>query len=874
LTRTLVKRHRVGIPEDAPAKVNPEAKVAQQRQGRLLCDATPKCRLPEAVMMHGTKDPTDGGVITNPMLAARLEYAARRWWTFPAPADGSKKSLKSAERSGGVRWGATIDPEVIRKEFRSHRFRDQNVGIMCGVESGIFVIETDTAEHGDDIDGEAALNAWEADNGALPPTLMARSPSGSVHRYFRHPGRGIKVKSFSAILGEGSGVDCKADGGMVLAPPSVRPATAAKAGGVYSWVNAGHLIADAPEALLDVVIESDRDNCTTISSDDGPPDVDKMRAALAVIPADEEGVWFRVAALLQKELGQDGLALFDEWSKKSTKYNAREVREKWKYSRSNKKIGVGSLYHLANEAQPGWRDEYDEMTEALMRQSNAAATCEDEVNQPRAAEQPQVSPTASTTGLMPVDLWASFPPPELPDGLLPRTVEKYARAEAKTMGADVAGIAMGALTVCAAAISDSIQLQVKKHSPHWTESARLWVAVIGDPSSKKSPILRLVAAPLARIDARLHRKYIADKSVYDNLSPEEKKEAIPPKQRRVRIEDTTIEAAQEVLKDSPDGVLCLQDELSGWFGGMDKYSGKGAAKDRAFWLQSFNGGEYVFNRVSRGSIIIENLSVSMLGGIQPDPMRKLAADSVDDGLLQRVCPIILRASTMGQDEPDDGAWKFYGDLVDRLHEMRTPNSVLRFDNGAQVIRQRLEQKHLDLMNCEAVNKKLSAHIGKYDGLFARLCVLWHCIENASSDRLADLSATVTENTAQRVADFIHTFLLPHALSFYAGVLGLSDDHDRLSAVAGYILARGLGRITNRHIQHGDRTMRKMTKKDTDQIFEQLEAFGWVWRREAKKPGAAPIWEVNPEVHRLFAERAAKEASRRLSVRDAIAEALG
>jgi len=42
------------------------------------------------------------------------------------------------------------------------------------------------------------------------------------------------------------------------------------------------------------------------------------------------------------------------------------------------------------------------------------------------------------------------------------------------------------------------------------------------------------------------------------------------------LQDTTVEAAQEVIKDSPNGVLIFQDELSGWFGAMDKYSnGKG-----------------------------------------------------------------------------------------------------------------------------------------------------------------------------------------------------------------------------------------------------------------------------------------------------------
>ena len=84
------------------------------------------------------------------------------------------------------------------------------------------------------------------------------------------------------------------------------------------------------------------------------------------------------------------------------------------------------------------------------------------------------------------------------------------------------------------------------------------------------------------------------------------------------MQDTTIEAAQEILKDSPNGVLSYQDELSGWFGAMDKYSGgRGAAKDRGFWLQSFNGGSYSVNRIGRGSVFIENLSVSIWAASSP-----------------------------------------------------------------------------------------------------------------------------------------------------------------------------------------------------------------------------------------------------------------
>ena len=47
--------------------------------------------------------------------------------------------------------------------------------------------------------------------------------------------------------------------------------------------------------------------------------------------------------------------------------------------------------------------------------------------------------------------------------------------------------------------------------------------------------------------------------------------------------------------------------------------------------------------------LIQNLSVSLLGGIQPDLIRKVAADTHDDGLLQRQSPVILRPATVGTD---------------------------------------------------------------------------------------------------------------------------------------------------------------------------------------------------------------------------------
>jgi hypothetical protein len=432
------------------------------------------------------------------------------------------------------------------------------------------------------------------------------------------------------------------------------------------------------------------------------------------------------------------------------------------------------------------------------------------------------------------------------------------------MGVDPGGLAMAALAVCAAALPDHTQLQVKRHDPNWLEAARLWVGLIGNPSTKKTPVILRATKPLKRIDAEMWRRYIAAVEVYEQLSKEERKTVARPKQQRLRLEDTTIEAAQEVLKDSPDGLLCVQDELAGWFGAMDKYSGRGANKDRGFWLQSFHGGPYALNRIARGATMIENLSVSLLGGIQPEPIRAIATETIDDGLLQRLIPIVLRRGRAGKDAPTGQAALAYDNLIVRLHEQEALGTPLEFDDAALVIREKLEQKHLDLMAYEIINRKLAAHIGKYDGLFARLCVLWHCIEGADG-------LVVTERTARRVANFIRRFMLPHATAFYAGMLALSDNHDRLTNVAGYILAKKLTCITNRDVQRGDRAMRGLERQEIESVFEQLEALGWLFRTPGRRWSDPIRWLVNPEVHHRFAERAEREASERVKEREIIQE---
>jgi hypothetical protein len=88
----------------------------------------------------------------------------------------------------------------------------------------------------------------------------------------------------------------------------------------------------------------------------------------------------------------------------------------------------------------------------------------------------------------------------------------------------------------------------------------------------KSPGMLTAAKPLRERDPDLLKEYLHAKHVYKEvLTAEERKTAKVPVQKRLCLEDATIESAQDVLAGSPGGVLLYQDELSGFFGSMDKY---------------------------------------------------------------------------------------------------------------------------------------------------------------------------------------------------------------------------------------------------------------------------------------------------------------
>ena len=156
------------------------------------------------------------------LLTAALRYAEMGYPVFPC-APGGKAPLTEHGFHD-----ATVDPEQIERWWAQHP--SANIGIPT---AGLVVI---------DIDGDG--NRWPGDDPdrllELAAGPMALTPRGGSHRLFRQP----QGKNWRCTEGRlAAKVDTRADGGYIVAPPSV-----VAGGKAYRWAP-GLELDDPPDRL-------------------------------------------------------------------------------------------------------------------------------------------------------------------------------------------------------------------------------------------------------------------------------------------------------------------------------------------------------------------------------------------------------------------------------------------------------------------------------------------------------------------------------------------------------------------------------------------------------------------------------------------------
>jgi len=483
---------------------------------------------------------------------------------------------------------------------------------------------------------------------------------------------------------------------------------------------------------------------------------------------------------------------------------------------------------------------------------------------------------------------------------LPAALAGFCFDTAARMGSDPAAVALCAIVACASVASDLWAIQPKRSDDTWTENPRLWGAIIGEPSQLKTPLIRAATRPIDMLEAHARDRHAEAMRAWNLEATAAKiaKSAEPPRppmDRRI-VEDATVEALGQVLRAGADApfrapagkILVRQDELAEWLGAMDRYAAGGrGGKDRGAFLRAFNGGSHIIDRV-RGAIVVPNWSACILGGIQPDPIRRIAAEAADDGLLQRFLYAVPECQGDGEDRrPDHAAMARYGALFPALANLHPPCAPgmhprpVVLHEKAHIHREAIDGLIKAQAGMPDTSPRLRSALGKWRGTFARLALTFHLVEIA--DALAQGMTPPTpdvigEATARSAAGYMRQVLLPHLLRAEATLFSsVQTGHARW--IAGFVLAneavKAKKRVAARDIQQAYAPLRAPEhRRELGEVMAQLETVGWV-RAEPPPNRARDVaaWQVNPRLHILFAEAADAERARRRAAQAAVADAV-
>lgn len=478
----------------------------------------------------------------------------------------------------------------------------------------------------------------------------------------------------------------------------------------------------------------------------------------------------------------------------------------------------------------------------------------------------------------PANFWEVPQPPEMRSEWLPDALSDYCMHEAETIGVDPGILGMYLIGFCCGAISDGIKLQVKADNPRWLQSARLWVCVVGNSATKKSPALKEIDGPAWALERSMRERAISEVEAFDNamlVYEQQKKNWASeqasgkgtnntppgrpqrPNRNRLLVGDATREALADVLLDQGDrGVLVLADEIVSVFGSMDQY--KKSGNDRQFYLQGFDGGPYVVDRKGKDTLV-SNLGFSIVGGTQPSALRKIshALSLESDGLMQRFIPYVARLAT---EDIERGSFHQgharYADILERLMELQHQGPV-RFSADAQAVRREFSKWAWDASKGEWVGDALRSHVSKYDTFFARLCLTYHCIATADA-HVAYIPQEIPAAIARQVMALFQECLFHHAGNFYNQVISSNSDMiHHVREVASKILAYQWGEISPTLLAQKMWAWRGLKDWEKRAVFTALSEAGWTRANDPRGyvPGVPIKYAVNPSLQSMFGEQA-------------------
>jgi len=472
--------------------------------------------------------------------------------------------------------------------------------------------------------------------------------------------------------------------------------------------------------------------------------------------------------------------------------------------------------------------------------------------------------------------------PPFPAGLFSPELAKIVADFAASCSAPTDYIGASILACAGAAIGNARRGQAFEQGG-WAVPPIIWVGLVGEPSTLKTPSIRMATSALAFIEKEIGesfrltlRQFNTDKAaaeeehevwartvkaaVKDRVPPPEQPEraVAPDKPVRPRLifNDTTPEAAQVLVSKNPK-LLCARDELAGFLD-FDRYSSNG----KPYWLEAYEGDFYTVDRKNAdGCIAIEFNGISVLGGTQPDKLVEVFKGA-NDGLAARffwIWPEDNVEFSPPTSTADDARWL---QIVRSLHGLRP---VLDPNGTAQAVNLKLEPTSVDTyVRWRRANARSASDagplykgfVGKLPGMVMRLALILELLDWAEFG--GSEPDTICDVVMLRTIAFVEEYAKPMARRVF-GDAERPEVERNAATLARHIIKKKLRAINLSKL----RSAGLPGLRDADALSETAEFLvetGWLTFTGQRAGGTSgrmsKDYAVNPGVHFLGNEAAA------------------
>jgi hypothetical protein len=408
----------------------------------------------------------------------------------------------------------------------------------------------------------------------------------------------------------------------------------------------------------------------------------------------------------------------------------------------------------------------------------------------------------------------TFAVPGFPLDALPAPWRTWITDTATSVNVPIDYVAQAVLAAVAGVCGAGVRVSV---SPVWSSPLLLWLAVVGAPSSGKSPAL----ASVRRLLRVLESEETPPRPVAETIDP-----GVPdwrkPRPPRI-VAGGSLEAVLDAVRANERGVILWRDEPEGCFAPL-----------------------------LAGSAVrqLDPYPVSILGALEPDrlagTLQRGQATVAARFLYALPAPPPFQPLAERKRARDDDALALLRAIRGKAGTMGTPLHIPVDDDGLAALDRFLGNLHGELRDAEGLE---AAWLGKGRGVVARLAGVLHMLDwsaRQSSDPSAEL-LDIGRDAMERAIALWSGYYRAHAKAFF-DQMAPSDLDSRARRVVRWLKSCGLDEVSREDVR---RTALGQTvnASEADRVLARLTEGGVLRAIAIEQPAQrgrpALRWEVNP-----------------------------